>query len=93
MSLMTSFLLKWSRGIAVTMPVGHFCRRWTPPLHYAKVKHIHFWVTSGLMCSLTQKDVAPETKILFEDWMPHYGAQVAFMSWLDGGRARHVSLD
>ena len=32
------------------------------------------WVSSSLFRNLTEVKVPPETKILYEDWMPHYRA-------------------
>ena len=50
-------------------------------------------VAASLFWNLTEVQVPPETKILYEDWMPHYRADGAHKLLLDRGPKNQVSMD
>ena len=43
------------------------------------------WVAASFFWNLTEVKVPPETKILYEDWMPHYTADRTYKPILDRG--------
>ena len=51
------------------------------------------WVAASLFRNLTEVNVPPETKVLYEDWMPHYRADRKYKGLLDRGLENQVSLD
>ena len=51
------------------------------------------WVAGSPSCNLTEVKVPPETKILYEDWMPHYRADRTSKRLLDRGLENQVSMD
>ena len=51
------------------------------------------WVAASLFWHLTEVKVPPETKILYEDWMPHNRADRTYKRLLDRGLENEVSMD
>ena len=51
------------------------------------------WVAASLFWNVTEAKVPPETKILYEDWMPHYRTDRKYKRLLDSGLENQVSLD
>ena len=51
------------------------------------------WVAASLLWNLTEVNVPPETKILYEDWMPHYRGDRTYKRLLDRGLENQVSMD
>ena len=51
------------------------------------------WVAASLFWNLTEVKVPPESKILFEDWMPHYRADRTYKRLPDRGLENQVSMD
>ena len=50
-------------------------------------------VAASLFWNLTEVNVPPETKKLYEDWMPHYRADKKYKRLLDRGLENQVSMD
>ena len=50
-------------------------------------------VAASLFWNLTELKVPPETKILYEEWMPHYRADRTYKQLLDRGLDNQVSMD
>ena len=50
------------------------------------------WVAASLFCNLTEVNVPPETKILYEDWMSYYRADRPYKRLLDRGLENQASM-
>ena len=62
-----------------------------PPLCYSEGDPT--CVAASLFTNLTEVNVPPETKILYEDRMPHYRADRKYKGLLDRGLGNQVSMD
>ena len=51
------------------------------------------WVAASVFPNLTEVKVPPETKILYNDWMPHYRADRMYKRLLNRGLENQVSMD
>ena len=51
------------------------------------------WAAASLFWNLTEVKVPPQTKILYEDWMPHYRAHRTYKRLLDRGLETRASMD
>ena len=59
----------------------------------ATVTEIVPWVAASIFWNLTEVKMPPETKILYEDWMPHYRADRTYKRLLNRGLENQVSMD
>ena len=51
------------------------------------------WVADSLFWKLIEVKLPPETKILYEDWMPHHRADGTYKRLHDSGLENQVSMD
>ena len=51
------------------------------------------WVAASVLRNLNEVNEPPETKILYEDWMPHYRVDRTYKRLLDRGLEHQVSID
>ena len=51
------------------------------------------WAAASLFSNLNKSKVPPETKILYEDWMPAYRSDGMYKRLLDRGLENQVSMD